>query len=462
MTANRRAEHNFALDRAAVHARELGKPLVVLEALRCDYEWACDRFHAFVLQGMADNKAAFAESSVRYYPYVEPTVGAGRGLFAELATRACVVVTDDYPCFFLPRMLAAAAGVTDVLIEAVDSNGLLPMSAPGERVFTRAFDFRRYLQKSLPLHLDQVPSAQPLTDLDLPAVKLPGRLTRQWPMASAALLRAAPEALGALPIDHSIAAGPAMAGGSVAGQARLQEFLAERMDSYGEDRNHPDRNGASGLSPWLHFGHLSAHEVFAGLVASESWDRKQLSGETNGGREGFWGMSQPAEAFLDQFVTWRELGFNFCARRSDYDQFASLPEWAKTTLNQHEPDPRPHLYSFDELDEARTHDELWNAAQTQLRREGVMHNYLRMLWGKKVLEWSPTPEAALQTLIELNNRYALDGRDPNSFSGIFWIFGRYDRAWGPERPIFGKIRYMTSDSTRRKLRLKSYLQRYAP
>jgi len=461
MTANRRASHNFALDRAVAHAKALGKPLLVLEALRCDYQWASDRLHAFVLQGMADNQAAFAGSPVRYYPYVEPSVGAGRGLFAELANRACVVVADDYPCFFLPRMLAAAARATDVRVEAVDSNGLLPVAAPGERVFTRAFDFRRWLQKNLPTHLDEVPSARPLAGLDLPVVRLPSGVTKRWPMASAAMLSAKPTALGALPIDHTVDVAPTMAGGSGAGRDRLRGFLKARIDNYDEDRNHPDRDGASGLSPWLHFGHLSAHEVFAGLAKSESWDRECLSGEATGGREGYWGMSASAEAFLDQFVTWRELGFNFCARRPDYDQFESLPDWARATLNQHEPDPRPHLYSFEELDEARTHDEVWNAAQTQLRREGVMHNYLRMLWGKKVLEWSPTPEVALQTLVELNNRYALDGRDPNSYSGIFWVFGRYDRAWGPERPIFGKIRYMTSDSTKRKLRLKNYLKQYA-
>ena len=171
-------------------------------------------------------------------------------------------------------------------------------------------------------------------------------------------------------------------------------------------------------------------------------------------------MSREAESFLDELVTWREIGFNMTSHRDDYDRFESLPDFAKATLRKHADDPRPHLYTREQLDEARTHDPLWNAAQRQLVREGRMHNYLRMLWGKKVLEWSRTPEEALETLVHLNNRYAVDGRDPNSYSGIFWVFGRYDRAWGPERPIFGSVRYMSSENTARKLDVEGYLRRY--
>jgi deoxyribodipyrimidine photo-lyase len=171
-------------------------------------------------------------------------------------------------------------------------------------------------------------------------------------------------------------------------------------------------------------------------------------------------MSQAAEAFLDQLVTWRELGFNFCSRRDDYDRFDSLPDWARRSLAEHAADPREHVYSVDELAAARTHDPLWNAAQRQLVREGRIHNYLRMLWGKKILQWARSPEDALEAMIELNNRYALDGRDPNSYSGISWVLGRFDRPWAPERPIFGKIRYMSSENTARKLKVKEYIRRY--
>jgi deoxyribodipyrimidine photo-lyase len=156
------------------------------------------------------------------------------------------------------------------------------------------------------------------------------------------------------------------------------------------------------------------------------------------------------------------LGFNFCRHRDDFDLYDSLPDWAKTTLARHLRDRRQYLYSLDEFASGRTHDRLWNAAQRQLFVEGRLHNYMRMLWGKKILEWSPTPQDALEVMIELNNKYALDGRDPNSYSGIFWVLGRYDRPWGPERPIFGTVRYMSSENTARKLDVAPYLARYAP
>jgi deoxyribodipyrimidine photo-lyase len=196
------------------------------------------------------------------------------------------------------------------------------------------------------------------------------------------------------------------------------------------------------------------------VLAHEEWTPRRLGKKTGGKRTGWWGMSPGAEAWLDELVTWRELGYNMAARERNYDQYESLPDWARTTLERHAGDRRPHVYSLDEFAAAKTHDDLWNAAQTQLVREGRIHNYLRMLWGKKILEWSATPRDALAVMIELNNRYALDGRDPSSYSGIFWVLGRYDRAWGPEREVFGKIRYMSSENTRRKLRVEAYCDRW--
>ena len=189
------------------------------------------------------------------------------------------------------------------------------------------------------------------------------------------------------------------------------------------------------------------------MLTREGWHPARISGRADGRRSGWWGLSASAEAFLDQLITWRELGFNFCHVREDYDRIESLPLWARETLQKHAGDPRPYVHPIEQLETAETHDALWNAAQTQLLREGRIHNYLRMLWGKKILEWTASPQEALDVMIHLNNKYALDGRDPNSYSGILWCFGRYDRPWGPERPIFGKVRYMSSENTRRKFRL---------
>jgi deoxyribodipyrimidine photo-lyase len=172
-------------------------------------------------------------------------------------------------------------------------------------------------------------------------------------------------------------------------------------------------------------------------------------------------MSGPAEAFLDELVTWRELGWTAWARGGpELETLDVLPEWAQETLAVHADDPREHLYDLETFDAAETHDDLWNAAQRELVREGTIHNYLRMLWGKKILEWTGSPQEALDVMFELNNRYAVDGRDPNSTSGIMWVLGRYDRAW-TERPVFGKVRYMTSQNTRRKVPVDDYLRRHA-
>jgi deoxyribodipyrimidine photo-lyase len=216
------------------------------------------------------------------------------------------------------------------------------------------------------------------------------------------------------------------------------------------------------LSPYLHFGHVSAHEVLAAIADSLRWNPSVLRDGGRGERQGWWGMTESAEAFLDQLITWRELGFNFLHFRDDGEDYDSLPPWARATLAKHSGDPRPHRYRLADFEAAATHDPLWNAAQTQLAREGTIHGYLRMLWGKKILEWSSTPQEALAVMIELNNKYALDGRDPNSLSGIFWCLGRYDRPWGPERPIFGTVRYMSSENTARKMDVKQYLKRYGP
>jgi deoxyribodipyrimidine photo-lyase len=459
MVAARRTGWNYALQRAAAWSRELAKPLLVFEPLRCGYEWASDRHHRFVLDGMLDNAAHCEAADVSYFPYVEAEAGAGKGLLEALAARACVVVTDEYPCFFIPLMLEAAGRRLEVRLEAVDSNGLLPLHGT-ERVFATAYSFRRFLQRTLPIHLGESPISTPLDAAHRGnRARVPQDVVNRWPSAAAGLLADEAGALAALPIDHSV--GPVdQQGGPKAGSAALSAFLSRRLTEYPQTRNHPDEEGPSGLSPYLHFGHVSPHQILEAIATRESWT-PDLVGRATGKRQGWWRLSDSAEAFLDQVVTWRELGLNMCAHRDDYREYESLPEWARTTLREHAHDPRPYSYCRATLEEASTHDPVWNAAQTQLRREGRIHNYLRMLWGKKILEWSPSPQMALQAMIGLNDKYALDGRDPNSYSGIFWVLGRYDRPWGPERPIFGKVRYMSSENTVRKLRVREYLASYA-
>lgn len=447
MTAYRRTRSNFALQRAAEWARQLRLPLVILSALRLDHRWATERTHAFMLDSMADVASAAARTNAVVYSYLEPSRGAGKGLVEALARRAGVVVVDDAPVFFLPEMTRAAAARLEVLTEAVDHNTLVPLAGT-DRVFSRAFDLRRYLQRELPGHLVDVPDDQPLRNLPSP-VDLPVAITRRWPLSPPRR-----ELLAGLDLDRRA---PAVArrGGQCAAHRLLLDFVASKLAGY-QDRNHPDEGVTSGLSPYLHFGNISLHEVFAAVSARESWDPGRIADHHRGARAGWWGMSPEAEQFLDQIVTWRELGYRAARSMPGNDTYSAVPAWARATLEEHAVDAREYLYGFDELDDAATHDELWNAAQRQLRSEGTIHNYLRMLWGKKLLEWTSHPEEAHEIMLELNNRYGLDGRDPNSVSGIHWVMGRYDRPWGPERAVFGTVRYMSSQSALRKLRLREY------
>ena len=464
MIANRRLSYNFSLDRALEHCYALRKPLVILEALRCGYQWASDRLHRFVLDGMADNLASAAKLRVRYYPYIEPIAGAGKGLLHALAADACVVVTDEFPCFFLPRMVSTASTKLQVRLEAVDSNGLLPLRAT-DHAYTRAFDFRRHLQKVLPAHLREVPAAAPLDAAETRKLPKPPRLSdtvvSRWPAASSALLKGTPGSLAAFSIDHAVSP-VEMIGGHAAALARMILFLKKGFTKYSEGHSEPELCATSNMSPYLHFGHISAHEIFAEVVRREKWQPRKLALRSNGARQGWWNMSGSAENYLDQLITWREVGYNFNAQREDYDRYDSLPPWALKTLEEHATDERPARYSLKQFEAAATHDPLWNAAQGQLLKEGHIHNYMRMLWGKKILEWSASPRCASEILIELNNKYGVDGRNPNSYSGIFWCLGRYDRAWGPVRPIFGKVRYMSSENTARKFSVKNYIAKYSP
>lgn len=461
MIAARRTTSSFALDHALARAVELGRPLLVFEPLRAGYRWASDRLHAFVLQGMADNARALAAAGVTYYPYVEPAPDDDKGLLAALAARACLVITDEQPGFFLPRMVAAAGAKLPVRLEQVDGNGLLPLRA-ADRAYPTAASFRRHLQQVLAPHLVTLPVADPLARVPrvVRDATIPGAVLRRWRPAPPALLAGTSDALAALAIDHAVPPSP-VRGGPAAAAAALDAFVARKLARYGEGHNHPDDDAASGLSPYLHFGHISAHAVARRVWAAAGWDPGRVVGaKVTGSREGWWGLPPSSEAFLDELVTWRELGYGFCFHRADHDQWSSLPAWARRTLTEHATDPRPARYSLRQLADAETDDPVWNAAQRQLLGEGRIHNYLRMLWGKHILAWSPTPRRALAIMIELNNRYALDGRDPNSNTGIFWTLGRFDRPWAPVRPIFGNVRYMSSSSTLKKLRMRAYLQRW--
>jgi deoxyribodipyrimidine photo-lyase len=268
--------------------------------------------------------------------------------------------------------------------------------------------------------------------------------------------------LESLPVDASVVPVETTPGGTLAARRRLRDFVRRRLEGYAERRSEPrapDAGPASGLSPYLHFGHLSIEEVVSEVLgASGDWTPDTLRYESRGRREGFFARDPDVNAFLDEALTWRDLGYHWHWHRGPDARAleSALPKWALGTLEAHSRDKRAFVYSPEEWEAGRTQDPLWNAAQRELVATGTIHNYLRMLWGKKVIEWSRTPQEAYRTLEHLNNKYALDGRDPNSYSGILWCFGLFDRPWAPERPVLGQVRYMSSENTARKFRLGPY------
>ena len=458
MTGQRRVTWNWAMDRALAWARELDLPLLVFEPIGVEYEYASRRMHRFALDGMRDTRDRLRDTPIGYFPWVERTRGEGKGLLEALSRSAAVVIADDLPHFIWPGLLRGATATVDARLEAVDSAGIVPVRSAG-RSFGTAHSFRIHLQKTFPDPLLATPNRVLATQGLRPFDGVPADVLERWPAASDALLDRS-EGLDALPID---ALGPAsgQTGGSEEAGRRLRRFLERHVGRYHEDRNVPDDDVGTQLSPHLHWGHVSGHEIAMAVLEAEDWAPSRLSSDTQGKRSGWWGVSAGAESFLDQVITWRELGWNGAHTIENPMSWESLPEWARDTLEAHADDPRPEVYSLEEFDAARTADPLWNAAQRQLRAEGFIHNYLRMLWGKKILEWSAHPREALEILFHLNDRYAVDGRDPNSITGIMWTLGRYDRGW-PEREIYGKIRSMSSDSTRRKVSVTGYLERWGP
>jgi deoxyribodipyrimidine photo-lyase len=242
------------------------------------------------------------------------------------------------------------------------------------------------------------------------------------------------QVISEMDIDRSVSPVESFRGGMAAAKKRLVEFIDGKMDRYDSLKNDPGEDVLSNLSPYLHFGQISPLYITLEVLKHPG---------------------PGSDAFLEELIVRRELSMNFTNYNRNYESFAGLPDWAKRTLTEHAHDPREYLYSLEELEEARTHDPYWNAAQTETVTTGKMHGYMRMYWGKKILEWTASPEEAFSRALYLNNKYELDGRDPNGFAGVAWCFGKHDRSWA-RRPVFGNVRYMNAEGLKRKFNIEKY------
>ena len=431
MQMYRRAEDNAALDHAILLANQLGVPCVVYEALRPDYPHASERLHTFLLEGARDVAAGLARRGIRHVPFV-PTEGPqARGVVARLAARACAVVSDDFPSFVIPAHHAAAARRVPCPYLVVDDAAVVPMALLAKAEIgarTLRPKFHRLLDEWLRPLEHVAPRHGPPHRIDLPFEPVE--------LSSADV----PALVARCGVDRGVpAVGQTPVGTQEAGR-RLDAFVRGPLGSYATDRNDPSRDATSGLSPYLHFGMISARRV---ALEARSW-----------------GRGDSLEAFLEQLLVRRGLAFNFARSTPDHAGWSAVPAWARATLEGHAGDRRYAELSRDDLEQGRTPDELWNAAMAELRARGTIQPYARMLWGKLPIHWMRNPAEAHAAMVYLNDRWALDGRDPGGYANVAWCFGLHDRPW-PERPVFGKVRTMTSASARRKLDFEDYIARWS-
>jgi deoxyribodipyrimidine photo-lyase len=431
MQAARRGVDNAALAYALERANELGVPCLVYESLRADYPHASDRIHQFVLEGAQDTAASLATRGISYAFFLPRRPAEARGVVRALAKRACLVVSDDSPSFVVPAHNEAAAAHSPCAFVVVDDCAVVPLALLAKPEVA-ARTIRPKVMRALEVWLKPVrepePRIGPPNRLDLPFDPI------RWTGTDVATLASS------CAIDHDVPAVDGTRGGLTEALRKLDAFVRGPLANYDVDHNDPSREGGSHLSPYLHFGMISARQV-----AHEAR---------------LWGRGADAEAFVEQLVVRRALSFNFARSRPDHATWSALPGWARATLELHVADKRYAELAMADLEAARSPDPLWNAAMRELRTRGTIQSYARMLWGKLPLLWMRRPQDAHGALVHLNDKWALDGRDPNGYANISWCFGLHDRPW-PERAVFGQVRAMTSASAQKKLDFDGYLARWS-
>jgi deoxyribodipyrimidine photo-lyase len=424
MQQSQRAEYNHALEYAIQKANALDQGVLVGFGLMDEYPEANLRHYTFMLEGLLETQASLSEQGIK----MVIQRGSPVEVASALGRNASLIVCDRGYLRHQKTWRTQLARSASCGVVQIESDVVVPIEVVSQKAEYAARTIRPKIYQHLNNYL--VPfksSALKRSSLDL---KIKGLDAKD---VGAVLTR--------LSIDRSITpVTEFFRGGTSQGKAKFDEFKKERLRRYVKNRNQPQTDDISHVSPYLHFGHLSPLYL---TLKIKGVDKLLLEDQ---------------EAYLEELIVRRELAMNFVNYTFNYDSYTCIPQWAMKTLRQHQKDQREYMYSRGQLENAETHDGYWNAAMREMKMTGFMHNYMRMYWGKKILEWSETPEQAFRTMLAMNNKYFLDGRDPNSYAGVSWVFGVHDRAWF-ERPIFGKIRYMAASGLERKCDIRSYVKK---
>jgi deoxyribodipyrimidine photo-lyase len=423
MSRDHRVNDNWALLFAQELALEQKLPLSVVFCLVPEFLSATIRHYGFMIKGLQEIETELTKKNIDFTLLTGSPENEIPRFIKKSKTSALVA---DFDPLKIKRCWKAAVGENiDVPFYEVDSHNIIPCWIVSPKQEFGAYTIRPKINRLLPEFLEEFPILR-----KHPFVLSPHPSKTDWK-----------KTISTLKVNRAVSVVSWITPGEKAARSALKYFLQNRLPAYDEQRNDPNLDGQSNLSPYLHFGQLSAQRV--ALETSKASANKKAK-----------------EAFLEELIVRRELSDNFCFYNENYDNFKGFPDWAKKTHEIHRKDRRDYLYSRDEFEQAKTHDDLWNAAQIEMVERGKMHGYMRMYWAKKIFEWTASPEEPLDIAIYLNDKYELDGRDPNGHTGIAWsIGGVHDRAWF-ERPVFGKIRYMNYNGCKSKFNVKAYIDKY--
>jgi len=423
MQASQRAEYNHALEFAISQANELKQPLIVYFGLTDTFPEANERHYYFMLEGLQNIRETLHSRGIgMVIERISPEIGA-----VAFAQKSSLVVCD---CGYLKLQRLWRQYVSEHIecpLLQVESDVIVPVETASGKEEYSAATLRRKLLPLLHQYLVLLPE-------EIPQIDSTHMTSDSYDISDI------DRVISNLSIDHSVGPVAGYHGGTNEAKNRIEEFINRKLDTYNDLRNDPNEDCLSNMSPYLHFGQISP--LFIALQISEY-------------------SSPGSDTFLEELIVRRELSMNFVHYNQYYDSFSGLPDWSRRTLIEHRGDPREYLYSPKELEQARTHDLYWNAAQREMAVTGKMHGYMRMYWGKKLMEWTADPEEAFSTALYLNNRYELDGRDANGFTGVAWCFGKHDRPWGG-RSVYGNVRYMSAGGLKRKFDAEKYARRYPP